>query len=200
MSLKIIFGLGNPGKQYEGTRHNIGFEILDKFAEKHKLTFSEGKGEYYIAGSKDLFASSFFLVKPTTYVNLSGVAAYEIFDRFDVEPENFLVVIDDLNLPLGKIRIRQRGGDGGHNGLFSIINSLETDFFPRLRFGIGKEIEEGKMADFVLSKFDEDERKIIDEKIEDAVELIEAFIKDGYEGMANLLSLKNQKTHKELQA
>ncbi len=197
MSLKIVFGLGNPGKRYEGTRHNIGFEILDKFAEKHKLNFTEGKGDYYKAGSENGFASSFFLVKPTTYVNASGIAAAQLFDLYEIDIKDFLVVVDDLNLPPGKIRVRQKGGDGGHNGLHSIIYSLESDAFPRLRFGIGAEFEKGEMADFVLSKFNTETRKIVDEKINDAIELIEAFLKGGYEGMANLLSVKNQKLHKE---
>ncbi len=197
MSLKIVFGLGNPGKMYENTRHNIGFEILDKFAEKHNLVFREGKGDYYIAGSENKFASSFFLVKPVTYVNASGIAAAQLFDFYEIDIKDFLVVVDDLNLPPGKIRVRQKGGDGGHNGLHSIIYSLESDAFPRLRFGIGNEFENGEMADYVLSKFDEETRKSIDEKIEDAVELIETFLDKGYIGMSNLLSVKNQKLQKE---
>ncbi len=199
MSLKIVFGLGNPGMRYENTRHNIGFEILDRFALKHKLRFVEGKGDYYIAGSGKNFASSFFLVKPTTYVNASGIAAAQLFDLYEIKTEDFLVVVDDLNLEPGKIRVRQRGGDGGHNGLHSIIYTLETDAFPRLRFGIGAEFEKGEMADYVLSKFDDETKKIVNEKIDDAVELIESFLEKGYEGMVNLLSVKNQKSHKESQ-
>ncbi len=199
MSLKIVFGLGNPGKRYESTRHNIGFEILDRFAEKHGLEFTEGKGDFYIAGSGQKFASYFFLVKPTTYVNASGIAAAQLFDLYEINIEDFLVVVDDLNLPPGKIRVRSKGGDGGHNGLHSIIYSLESDAFPRLRFGIGADFEKGEMADYVLSKFDEETQKIVDEKIEDAVELVEAFITNGYAGMANLLSIKNQKFDKESQ-
>ncbi len=197
MSLKIVFGLGNPGKQYIGTRHNIGFEILDKFAEKHNLTFTEGKGDFYIAGSENLFASSFFLVKPTTYVNASGVAASQIFDFYDVEITDFLVVVDDLNLPPGKIRIREKGGDGGHNGLYSIIYSLGSDNFPRLRFGIGSDFEKGKMADYVLSKFDEETQEIVNNKIEEAVEYIEVFLDGGFDAMVKLQSVKNHKLQKE---
>ncbi len=197
MSLKIVFGLGNPGKQYIGTRHNIGFEILDKFAEKHNLTFTEGKGDFYIAGSENLFASSFFLVKPTTYVNASGVAASQIFDFYDVEITDFLVVVDDLNLPPGKIRIREKGGNGGHNGLYSIIYSLGSDNFPRLRFGIGSDFEKGKMADYVLSKFDEETQEIVNNKIEEAVEYIEVFLDGGFDAMVKLQSVKNHKLQKE---
>jgi len=197
LSLKIVFGLGNPGKQYIGTRHNIGFEILDKFAEKHNLTFTEGKGDFYIAGSENLFASSFFLVKPTTYVNASGVAASQIFDFYDVEITDFLVVVDDLNLPPGKIRIREKGGDGGHNGLYSIIYSLGSDNFPRLRFGIGSDFEKGKMADYVLSKFDEETQEIVNNKIEEAVEYIEVFLDGGFDAMVKLQSVKNHKLQKE---
>ena len=116
----MIFGIGNPGKKYENTKHNIGFQILDKLAEKHKLTFKAENKEYYSTGSI-INASRFLLVKPVTYVNLSGVAAKEVIEKYNVPISEFLVITDDLNLELGKIRIRRSGGDGGHNGLHSII-------------------------------------------------------------------------------
>jgi PTH1 family peptidyl-tRNA hydrolase len=128
------------------------------------------------------------LVKPTTYVNLSGVAALELKEVADFEIKDFLVVVDDINLPLGKIRIRSKGGDGGHNGLNSIIYSLESDQFPRLRIGIGNDFEDGFMADYVLSKFNNDEREIINEKINFSLQLIEVFIKEDYVAMLNFFS------------
>ncbi len=128
------------------------------------------------------------MVKPTTYVNLSGVAALELKEVADFEIKDFLVVVDDINLPLGKIRIRSKGGDGGHNGLNSIIYSLESDQFPRLRIGIGNDFEDGFMADYVLSKFNNDEREIINEKINFSLQLIEVFIKEDYVAMLNFFS------------
>jgi PTH1 family peptidyl-tRNA hydrolase len=128
------------------------------------------------------------LVKPTTYVNLSGVAALELKEITDFEIKDFLVVVDDINLPLGKIRIRAKGGDGGHNGLNSIIYSLESDQFPRLRIGIGNDFESGFMADYVLSKFNDEETEIINEKIDFSLQLIEVFIKEDYVAMLNFFS------------
>lgn len=128
------------------------------------------------------------MVKPTTYVNLSGVAALELKEITDFEIKDFLVVVDDINLPLGKIRIRAKGGDGGHNGLNSIIYSLESDQFPRLRIGIGNDFESGFMADYVLSKFNDEETEIINEKIDFSLQLIEVFIKEDYVAMLNFFS------------
>ncbi len=176
------------GREYVGTRHNIGFEIVDRFAEKHNLKFLPGKGKYFIAGSGDKFASPFFLVKPTTYVNGSGIAALQLSEEIDFDLNNFLVVVDDINLPTGKIRIRGRGGDGGHNGLNSLIYHLESEDFPRLRFGIGNDFERGEMADYVLSPFNKEEIEIIKEKIDFSAQLIEVFIKEGYVAMLNFLA------------
>jgi len=128
------------------------------------------------------------LVKPTTYVNLSGVAALELQEETGFDIKDFLVVVDDINLPLGKIRIRGKGGDGGHNGLNSIIYSLESDEFPRLRIGIGNNFESGFMANYVLSKFDDDEKVIINEKVDFSIQLIEVFIKEDYVAMLNFFS------------
>ncbi len=128
------------------------------------------------------------MVKPTTYVNLSGVAALELQEETGFDIKDFLVVVDDINLPLGKIRIRGKGGDGGHNGLNSIIYSLESDEFPRLRIGIGNNFESGFMANYVLSKFDDDEKVIINEKVDFSIQLIEVFIKEDYVAMLNFFS------------
>lgn len=185
--MRVIFGIGNPGKQYENTRHNVGFDLLDKFAEKHSMIFSASKFEYYIAGSPKN-ATPFFLIKPTTYVNRSGLAAFDFIEHNNIDIENFLVVADDINLDLGKIRIRKSGGDGGHNGIASIIYHLNTDQFPRLRFGIGNDFAKGKMADYVLSKFDDNEKTSLEPRFDFAVDLIDEFVNGGIDSMLNFFS------------
>jgi len=193
--LKIVFGIGNPGKKYFHTRHNVGFMILDKFALKHKLQFEPSKFDFYYTTEKKS-EQNFMLVKPTTYVNLSGNAARQIVDNFDCSAEDILVVCDDINLNLGKIRIRKSGGDGGHNGLYSIIYQLETENFPRLRFGIGQDFEKGEMKDYVLSKFSAEEIESLKINFDFSVELIENFIEGGIENMLNYYSKNIEKVNK----
>ncbi len=190
MSLRIIFGIGNPGDKYENTRHNIGFKILDVFAEKHDLQFTKSNSLFLSTGSK-LNTSPFLLIKPTTYVNLSGKAAEQVLLNYDINIKDFLVVVDDINLPVGEIRIRKNSGDGGHNGLFSIIEQLKSKEFPRIRFGVGNNFKQGEMADFVLSKFDLDSIDLVNIKVQTAVKLIENFIENGYEGLINTFSKIN---------
>lgn len=189
--MRAVLGIGNPGKKYEDTRHNIGFIILDKYVEKHRLYFKASKGEYFIAGS-EINASPFFLVKPTTYVNLSGIAAKEFLDSYKVKLEDLLVVTDDVNLQLGKVRLRKSGGDGGHNGIASLIYQLQSDQFPRLRFGIGSDFEKGEMAEFVLDKFSNEDQKIINPAINSALEIIEQFIEGGLDTALNFFSKISQ--------
>ena len=191
--MRAVLGIGNPGKKYEDTRHNIGFIILDKFAEKNKLYFKASKGEYYIAGS-EINASPFFLIKPTTYVNLSGIAAKEFLDSYNVKLHDILVVTDDINLEPGKIRIRKSGGDGGHNGIASIIHHLQSDQFPRLRFGIGNDFEKGEMAEFVLDKFSDADQKNINPAIKTTLEIIDHFIEGGLDTALNFFSKINQQS------
>lgn len=185
--MKAIIGLGNPGARYENTRHNIGFMVVDAFANKHKLSFVPDKGEYYSVGS-NLVASHFCLYKPTTFMNLSGNAVSEIIEKKSIELENLLIITDDINLPTGKIRFRESGGGGGHNGLSSIIYSLETDQFNRLRFGVGNKFEDGEMPNYVLDKFYENEKEIIRLGVGFSVLLIEKFILGGKNEMMNFYS------------
>jgi len=189
--LKIIFGIGNPGLKYEFTRHNLGFIILDRLVKKNKLMYKPSKFDYYSAQS-EINGEPFCLVKPTTYVNNSGLAARDVIERYSAEQEDFLVVSDDINLPAGKIRIRKSGGTGGHNGIESIIYHLKSDRFPRLRFGIGGEIEEGRIADYVLDKISDDEFESISESIEFSCELIENFIAGGTDQMLNVYAVSSQ--------
>jgi len=190
--LKAIIGLGNPGKKYELTRHNIGFMIIDLFAQKHKLEFSPSKGDYYSVGSV-INASHFNLYKPTTYMNLSGIAVNEIIQNDNIELDDILIISDDINLTIGKIRIRESGGDGGHNGLSSVIYHLNSDKFSRLRFGVGNDFNEGKMPEYVLQNFYENEWKIIRLSVDFSVSLIEQFILGGNTDMLNFFSKEQSK-------
>lgn len=185
--MRVIVGLGNPGKRYEFTRHNIGFQILDRFALKHKLVFSASKKSYYISeGSAE--SSDFFLIKPTTYMNLSGEAVAGFLELHNVPVEDILVAVDDVNLPVGQIRLRKSGSDGGHNGIKSIIYSLQSDQFPRLRFGVGSDFLKGEMAGFVLDQFKEEEIKTVSGSIDFSVELLEEFVYGGYKPMLDFYS------------
>lgn len=160
--MRVLFGLGNPGSEYEGTRHNIGFSVLDAIATTLELTFSAGKGEYSIALSRT--SPEFLLVKPMTCMNNSGFAVKEVLEKFAIDRNDSLTIVDDFELPLGTIRLRKRGSAGTHNGLASIVWSLETEEFPRLRCGIGgdaKPADKRKTADFVLSPFEMREREIV---------------------------------------
>ena len=151
----LIVGLGNPGAAYAGTRHNVGFDVVDLIAEGARARFSPGRGEFWTA-SCSLNDTDIVLLKPTTFMNTSGVAVLEAMDRFSVAPEQLLVVCDDAQLPLGTMRIRPQGSDGGHHGLGSIIYHLQTDQFPRVRCGIGSPAmpKPGeRLTEFVLDRF-----------------------------------------------
>lgn len=185
--MRAVFGIGNPGSRYENTRHNAGFIILDRFAEKRRLSFLPGKENYYYTRGA-IGSSSFILIKPTTYVNLSGQAAAHIINELNIRPEEFLVVYDDINLETGNIRLRKSGGDGGHNGMHSLIYYLETDNFPRLRFGIGNNFDKGDMAQYVLSPFKKEELQNLDDSFSLSESLIEEFIKGGFQDSLNFFS------------
>jgi PTH1 family peptidyl-tRNA hydrolase len=173
----VIAGLGNPGRKYENTKHNMGFLVLDAFAEKNSIRIRKIKhkalvGEGIIAGQKVL------LVKPQTYMNLSGESLREVVQYYDVEPEELMVVYDDVDIPMGSIRLRKKGSAGSHNGMKSIIYQLQFDDFPRLRVGIGTE-KKGDMIDFVLTGFSKEESAKIREAIETSVSAMECWIERG---------------------
>jgi PTH1 family peptidyl-tRNA hydrolase len=163
----VLAGLGNMGLQYERTRHNVGFDTIDflsaqyrigTFKSKHKSLVAEG----IIQGHKAL------LVKPQTYMNNSGEALREILEYYKVDPSNLVVIYDDIDLDVGRLRIRPKGSSGTHNGMRSILYHLKTDNFPRIRIGIGKPPEKMDLAAFVLSRFSDEERKLVNVAIEDA--------------------------------
>ncbi len=194
--MKVIFGIGNPGKNYELTRHNIGFQILDSFAEKYNLQFVPSKSEYWKVESS-IDSSTFILIKPTTYVNNSGLIFLELIEKYNLSAEDILIVVDDINLDLGKLRIRKSGGDGGHNGLKSIIYNIESNNFPRIRVGIANPTEDENLSDYVLSNFTNKETEIINNNSSLVIKLIENFIIGGTSQMLNLYSEVKNLSDKE---
>jgi PTH1 family peptidyl-tRNA hydrolase len=187
-----LIGLGNPGSRYQGTRHNLGFEVVDRLAERFRVSFKAGKGEYVIAQSQ-VGDSSLALVKPMTYMNESGLAAAEICEQFVVPLEQLLVICDDFQLPLGQLRLRLRGSDGGHNGLYSIIYHLQSDLIPRLRCGIASPSmpkEKDRLADFVLDSFDTAELPLVREMIEKAADAATLAIERGPAAAMNEFNAK----------
>lgn len=186
MDTCLIVGLGNPGREYEGTRHNLGFDVADLCALKLRCSWKPGKGDYLIAapsGGQGLLT----VAKPMTYMNNSGQAVVELLERHPVSPNRLLVVVDDLALPLGSIRMRPRGSDGGHNGLRSIIYHLGSDEFPRLRCGIRREATPSgeSSAEFVLSRFEPDERDTVTDMVERAAGACVEFAEAGLERAMN---------------
>jgi PTH1 family peptidyl-tRNA hydrolase len=191
--LRVIFGIGNPGIRYKNTRHNAGFLLLDYFAQKKNITFKETTGEYLEAlGS--INNQDYSLIKPTTYVNNSGLAARQVIEKYNLEPENFLVVCDDSNLKNFVVRVRLSGGAGGHNGLSSIIYHLVTDQFPRIRIGIGNQPGDKDLAEYVLSEFSNDELSEYQKTFSNCTLLIEEFITGGSKKMleANSILMKSE--------
>ena len=185
----LLIGLGNIGEDYAYTRHNIGFDVVDAFAQKHGGLFGVGR----LAHVCDMKwkGKKLTIIKPTTYMNLSGKAVKYWMDKESISEENILVIVDEVALPLNKLRIRPSGSDGGHNGLKSIHESLGTTHYPRLRFGIGNNYPRGMQADYVLGKWLKEEEPIIKLKIDKAVEVIETF------ATAGLTTAMNQVNNKE---
>jgi len=186
--LRVIFGIGNPGIRYAYTRHNAGFLLLDYFAQKKSQTFKEAKGEYLEALGK-ISDQNYTLIKPLTYVNNSGVAARQVVNRYNLSPEDFLVVCDDTNLKNYFLRVRLSGGDGGHNGLSSVIYHLTTEQFPRIRIGIGNNPPEIALSEYVLSEFSKSELEGYQNTFEKGEQLIEEFIIGGSKKMLETHSI-----------
>lgn len=169
----LIVGLGNIGNEYDATRHNIGFDVADAFVIKHGGNYNLDRHAY--KAECKWKGKTFIVIKPTTYMNLSGKAMKYWLDKENIAIENSLVIVDDLALPLDTLRVRPAGSDAGHNGLKNIHQVLGTDQYPRLRFGIGADYPKGKQIDFVLGKWTPSELPIVKEKILKSVEIIESF-------------------------
>ncbi len=195
--MKVILGIGNIGERYEYTKHNIGFLILDSLAKKLKNPISNIDKHFLYCRGK-IKEEEYLLVKPTTYVNKSGDAAFYILEKYNLDIKHLLVITDDINLELGRIRIRLGGGDGGHNGIASIIEALGDNRFARLRFGIGNGFTKGEMANYVLSKFTPEELEIISERIENCSNLIADFITQGINKMLDNYSKNSNKYNSPL--
>lgn len=183
MSKFLLVGLGNPGAQYAHTRHNIGFDVLDAFVSKHHGFFQPARladlSEIKYKGKK------FVCIKPTTYMNLSGKAVQYWLDKEKIEITNLLVIVDDLALPLDKLRLRKKGSDAGHNGLKDIQMTLRTDEYPKLRFGIGNQFPKGMQVEFVLSRWFPEEQPLVKLKIEKCIGIIEDFAHIGIDKTMN---------------
>ncbi len=175
----LIVGLGNIGDEYQGTRHNIGFRILDAFAKASNIVFSDGR--YGFTATLSLKGRELILLKPSTYMNLSGNAVRYWMQHEKVPLENVLVVVDDLSLPFGALRLKGKGSDAGHNGLKHIAATIGTQNYARLRFGIGNDFPKGGQIDFVLGTFSEEDLKTMDERVDRAIEIIKSFCLAGLE-------------------
>lgn len=188
MNKYLIVGLGNIGAEYANTRHNIGFMVLNKFAEENDVSFKSLKlGD--VAETK-IKGRTTFLLKPNTYMNLSGKAVKYWMEKENILPENILIITDDLNLSFGTIRIKAKGSDGGHNGLKSIQQLLNTSNYPRFRFGISDEFKKGQQVDYVLGEWTTEEKKALKERLELSNKIIKSFV---FGGLNNTMNTFNGK-------
>lgn len=186
--MKIIVGLGNPGKKYLNTRHNIGFDAVDALASKFNIKLNKEKFNA-IFGDGTICGEKVIIVKPQTFMNLSGEAVREIVSWYKENPENVLVIFDDISLPVGKLRIRPKGSAGGHNGIKSIIYQLNSDIFPRIKIGVGApQNKDYDLADFVLGKFSKDETEVLIKSVVRVTEAVEDIIKNGAEHAMNIFN------------
>lgn len=192
----VFVGLGNPGYEYANTRHNIGWMVLEEFAKNKKAEFVQGGGAWRealctYAGKKIL------LIEPLTYMNLSGTAVKKVLRQFSVSPSHCIAIVDEYNFPVGRLHLKQGGSDGGHNGITSLIEELQTPNFWRLRCGIAKNFEAGGMADYVLSPFNAHEKEQSDAMIIKAVKAMENIIRSGTQRamqMVNSEKIEEKKT------
>ncbi len=184
----LIVGLGNIGNEYVGTRHNIGFRLIDAFAEKQNAVWMDKR--YGAVATTRVKNAEMLLLKPSTFMNLSGQAVRYWAQQEKIPVENILVLVDDLSLPVGKIRMRGSGSAGGHNGLKSIESCLMTSDYARVKFGIGNDFPRGGQVDFVLGTFSDEDNKIIDEKAEYVGEMIKSFC---LQGLARTMNQYNKK-------
>lgn len=188
MSKYLIVGLGNIGKEYEHTRHNIGFDVVDKLANDLSVSFDIAR---LAATTKASYkGKQLHIIKPTTYMNLSGKAIKYWMNDLKIPIENVMVIVDDLALPFGQLRLRTKGSDAGHNGLKSIQEELQTAEYPRLKFGIGNDFLKGKQVEFVLGKWKPEQAAILQERIAVAVEIVKSFCTIGLHNTMNLFNNK----------
>lgn len=181
--MKVVIGLGNPGLQYRETRHNIGFMVIDALAKKENICIDKGKFKGLI-GEGNINGQKILLVKPQTFMNLSGETVSQVLHWYKVTAEDIIVIYDDMSLAVGQLRFRPKGSAGGHNGIKSMIQQLNTENFARLKIGIDRPLF-GDVTGFVLGKFNQEEREIIDKTIERATDALYTYLKDGIIGAMN---------------
>lgn len=182
--MPIIIGLGNPGAKYHGTRHNIGFELIDRLAKSMSIELGPGKGPFYV-GKGQHAGRSIYLVKPTTYMNKSGEAVQKVIQWYKEDIHQCLICYDDLDLDVGTIRLRPGGSAGGHNGVKNIIQHLGTKDFPRLRIGIGNDFPRGQQIKHVLSPFSGSERQAVNSALDDALDATLHFVRESINDTMN---------------
>jgi PTH1 family peptidyl-tRNA hydrolase len=188
--MKLVVGLGNPGRRYAGTRHNIGYDVLDLLAGRHRLDWESAPADAIMAKWR---AAGALLAKPLTFMNLSGHAVGDLLRFFKVDLADLLVVVDDVNLELGRLRARQAGSAGGHNGLKSLIQLLGTDDFARVRIGVGRGDARRDLGDHVLATFDPSEREVVAETVSRAADAVELFITEGIGPVMNRYNRKEDR-------
>lgn len=179
----LIVGLGNIGSDYDGTRHNVGFKILDFLSEQENFAFESAK--LGAVGTFKHKGRSLLCLKPSTYMNLSGKAVKYWMEKEKIPLENLLIITDDINLPFGTLRLKTKGSDGGHNGLRDIQNTLQTTNYNRFRFGVGAEFSKGRQVDYVLGKWSEEEIKALQERLQKSTDLIRSFTFSGVKNTMN---------------
>lgn len=187
--MRLVIGLGNPGRRYRGTRHNVGWEVLDRLAHDHDIGISTDDG-WAEVGRGTIGGKRVLLARPETYVNVSGMAVADLRRRHRVPLEHLLVVVDDLDLPVGAVRMRERGSHGGHNGLRSIIDALGTTDFARIRVGIGRPPAGVEPAEFVLNRPTGDDRRLLDDAVSRAAEGASLWITRGADAAMRHTNLK----------
>lgn len=175
----LFIGLGNPGERYRRTRHNLGFRVVDRLSERLGAQMQKGAGSYRIAQT-EIGAEPAILAEPLTYMNRSGIAVFDLVNRYDVPLSRTMVVCDDIHLPFGRLRIRSGGSDGGHNGLASVVRYLCDDAFPRLRMGIGTPAG-GDVIQFVLSPFSREEKTLVEKMVDRSVDALIKIVEHGLE-------------------
>jgi len=187
--MKLIVGLGNPGRRYRGTRHNVGWDVIARLAARAGIRVNEDEG-FAEVGRGAIGTSRVLLARPHTYMNVSGEAVRDLRRRHRLRPEDILIIVDDIDLPLGRLRLRAAGSAGGHNGLKSIIDALGTTEFPRLRVGIGRPPRGVDPADFVLTRFTAEEQPMVGEALERAADAVETAVTEGLPAAMNRVNAR----------
>ena len=194
--MKFIIGLGNPTAQYVGTRHNIGFDVITRLADDHRISVTEKKHKA-LCGKGIIGGEKVILIKPQTYMNLSGESVREVLDFYKAGPEDIIVCYDDISLAPGQLRVRKKGSAGGHNGIKNIIAHLGTEQFARVRVGVGEKPSGWDLADYVLGRFSVEEETLMREALADAARACEMFVMDELSAAMNLFNKKKKSENNE---